>query len=386
MPAESAPAPPAPAPSAPAEPFTIGIEEEYQIVDPATRALRSRASRILPKAQDAVGEAAQPELFQSQLEIASPVCRTLGEVRAEVVRLRRGVIEAAAAQGAHIAAAGTHPFSHWAAQQVTDKERYHEVTDTYQQLTRELVICGCHVHVGIADREAAVAVLNRTRTWLAAFLALSANSPFWLGEDTGYASYRTALWSRFPISGPPHRFAAYAEYEASVRTLVATGTVRDGTRVYWDLRIPDRLPTLECRVADVCASVDEAVMLAALVRAVARRCHDDAVRGAPEPDLRPELLRAAHWRAARFGVDGELVDVDAGAAVPGAVRVGQLLAFARPALEDAGEWDEVAALVDEALRRGTGARRQRDAYARTGQLAGVVDQVVAETARGVTAA
>jgi carboxylate-amine ligase len=374
--------PPAPEPSA-SEPFTVGIEEEYQIIDPATRALRPRASRILPGAQDAVGEAAQPELFQSQIEIASPVCRSLAEVRAQVVRLRRGVLGAAAEQGAQIAAAGTHPFSHWAAQHVTDRDRYHEVTDTYQQLTRELVICGCHVHVGVPDREAAVQVFNRARVWLAPLLALAANSPFWLGEDTGYASYRTQLWGRFPVSGPPHRFASYDEYADVVRALVATHTVLDSTRVYWDLRIPDRLPTIEFRVADVCATVDEAVMLAGLVRAVARRCDGDARRGVPEPAARPELLRAAHWHAARFGLDGELVDVDAGAAVPAAERVAQLLAFARPALEEAGEWDEVSALVAATLAGGTGARRQREAYARTGRLEGIVDAVVAETGRGV---
>lgn len=369
--------------SAPAEWFTLGIEEEYQVIDRETRALRPRGPDLLPAAQDAVGEAAQPELFQSQVEIASPVCRTLADVRAEVVRLRRAVVDAAAAQGAGIAAAGTHPFAHWAAQQVSEKSRYREITDTYQQLARDLVICGCHVHVGIPDREAAVEVLNRARVWLAPLLALSANSPFWLGEDTGYASYRTELWGRFPISGPPHRFASYGEYQGFVQTLVATRTVRDASRVYWDLRIPERLPTLEVRVADVCASVDAAVMIAGLVRAVARRCEADARQGAPPPRVRPELLRAAHWHAARFGVDGELVDPDAGAAVPAAERVAQLLAFARPALEDAGEWDEVSALAGEVLGGGSGARRQREAYAATGRLEGIVDWLVGETARGV---
>ena len=369
--------------TAPAEWFTLGIEEEYQVVDPETRALRPRGPGFLPAAQAAVGEAAQPELFQSQVEIASPVCRTLADVRAEVVRLRRAVIEAAGAQGARIAASGTHPFSHWAAQQLSEKARYQEIADTYQQLARDLVICGCHVHVGIPDRDAAVQVLNRARVWLAPLLALSANSPFWLGEDTGYASYRTELWGRYPISGPPGAFASYDEYAAFVRTLVATGTVRDATRVYWDLRIPERLPTLEFRVAAVCASADAAVMLAALVRAVARRCDEAARRGAPAPNVRAELLRAAHWHAARFGLDGALVDPDAGAAVPAAERVAQLLAFARPALEDAGEWDEVSALVDGTLRGGTGARRQREAYAAAGRLEAIVDWAVDETARGV---
>jgi len=369
--------------TAPPEPFTVGIEEEYQIVDAETRALRPRAECILPAAQ-ATGDEVQPELYQSQIETASPVCRTLAEVRAEVVRLRRRVIEAAAREGARIAAGATHPFSHWQEQRLTPKDRYQETEADYQQLARELVIFGCHVHVGIADRDAAVRILNRARVWLAPILALSGNSPFWLGVDTGYASYRTELWSRFPVSGPPHTFASHAEYAAVVRALAAVGTVRDPTRIYWDLRIPERVPTIEFRVADVCATVDEAVMVAGLVRALARACHEAAVRGEPEPPVRPELLRAAHWRAARSGIEGELVDVEAGAAVPAPRLVGRLLEFVRPALEGAGEWDEVSALVSETLRRGTGAQRQREAYRRAGRLEDVVDLLIAETARGVT--
>ena len=179
--------------SAPAEEFTIGVEEEYQIVDPVTRELRPRAWRVLPEAKRAIGDEAQAELYLSQIEACTPICRTLADVRAEIVRVRREMIAAAAKDGKVIAAAGTHPFSHWEDQRVTPKARYWKSQAEFQQLTRELIIFGCHVHVGLSDREVAIGVLNRVRVWLAPMLALSANSPFWLGSDTGYASFRTQL-------------------------------------------------------------------------------------------------------------------------------------------------------------------------------------------------
>ena len=363
--------------------WTIGVEEEYQIVDAATRALQPGAKRILPDAQEALGEQAQHELYLSQVESATPVCRTLADVRREVVRARRAVTVAAAKEGHRIAAAGTHPFSHWAAQQLTPKARYEGIALDYQQLADEAVIFGCHVHVGLGDREAAVQVMNRVRPWLAPLLALSANSPFWLGSDTGYASFRTQLWGRFPMAGPPHLFASRTEHDALVRALVATGSIEDATKIYWDVRLPERVETIEFRVTDVCMTVDEAVMVAGLVRGLARTCYEAALREEPFPAVRPELLRSAHWRAARHGLDGDLIDVAAERSVPAHELIGTLLPYVRPALEEMGDWDEVSTLVQETLRHGTGAQRQREAYARAGRLEDVVDLIVAETARGV---
>lgn len=363
--------------------FSIGVEEEFQIVDPETRELRPRAGKLVPRAREAVGDDVTNELFLSQIEIGTPVCRTLADVRAELVRLRRAVIEAARRDGCRIAAAGTHPFSHWAGQVLTPKSRYYELAHDFQQLTREQIICGCHVHVGISDREAAVQVMNRVRPWLSVILALAANSPFWLGDDTGYASYRTHLFGRFPMTGVPHTFESRAEFDDLVAALAATGMIEDGSFLYWDARPSSHVETLEFRTADVCMSVDEAVMVAALVRALARACHSGYLRGEPVPPVRPEMLRAATWRASRFGLDGDLVDPLARRAVPAAERVGGLLAFVRPWLDDAGEWGEVSALVGQTLARGTGARRQREALARSGRIEDVVDLVVEETARGV---
>jgi glutamate---cysteine ligase / carboxylate-amine ligase len=323
-----------------------------------------------------------PEMWVSQIEALTPICRTLAEIRAELLRLRRGVIGAAAGEEARIAAASTHPFSHWQEQRISPGERYRGLVEREQQLAEEQVVFGFHVHVGLEDREAAVEVMNRARVWLAPLLALSANSPFWLGEDTGYASYRTQLWGRLPTAGPPGNFSSLAEHDALVRTLVATGGAAEPTQVYWDMRLPEKLSTVEIRIADVCSKVDEAVMLAGLSRGLVRTCRERAERGEPYPKARPELLRAAHWVASRHGLDAELVDVEAGRAVPAREVIENLLAFARPALEEHGDWEEVSTLVRDTLQQGTGSSRQRQAYERAGRLEDVVDVLIEETARG----
>jgi len=364
--------------------FTIGIEEEYQILHPQTRELHSRQDRVLPRAQRALGGEIQPELYQAQIEMATPVCRTLADVRAGIVRERRGVIAAAEREGFRIAAAGTHPFSRLDAQVITPKERYRRIAETYQHLARELVIFGCHVHVGLDDHEALVPVLNRLRVWLTPLLALSSNSPFWLGADTGYASYRSELWGRWPMAGPPGLFASRAEYDALMQALVATGSIDDATNIYWDARLPEKVKTVEVRVADVCMTVDEAVMIAGLTRALVRTCYAAAWRDEPFVPARSELLRTAHWRAARHGLEGDLIDVVGGRAFPAGELIDTFLAYVRPALEEQGDWDEVSSLVRDTVRRGTGAARQREAYRRAGRIEDIVDLVVAETARGVS--
>ena len=363
------------------EKFTIGVEEEYQIINAQTRELRSRAALILREAQKALGDEVQPELYLSQIEIGTPICQTLTEVRAELTRLRGEVIAAAGRDGTHIGAAGTHPFSHWEDQQLTPKARYLGISLDYQQLAREQLIFGCHVHVGIDDREAAIQVMNRARPWLAVMLALSANSPFWLGADTGYNSFRTEIFRRWPMAGTPQVFASRAEFDSLVEALVATGSIEDGTKIYWDVRPSARFETLEFRVTDVCMTVDEAVMVAGLARALARTCYAQAVSDKEISHARPELLRAAKWRAARYGLDADLIDVQATRALPAAELVEKFLKHLRPSLEEHYEWEEVNALVRETLARGNGARRQREAYMKGERYEDVVDLIVAETAK-----
>jgi carboxylate-amine ligase len=366
-----------------AEDVTLGVEEEYQIIDPETRRLKPRSLPILHDAEAALGESVQPEFHASQIEIATPVCKSLTEVRQQLTDSRRALLEATARDGHRIVAAATHPFSHSHAQPITDKPRYLDMAQDYKALADELVIFGCHVHVGIADREDALVVLNRARPWLATLLALSASSPFWAGSDTGYASYRTELWVRWPMAGPPLSFASLAEHDALVQSLVKTGSISSETKIYWDVRLPKHVPTIEFRVADVCPTVDEAVMIAGLIQALVQTCHQQGQEDIMVPAIRHEVLRAAHWRAARYGLEGELVDPVAETSLPATEMVQRLLTLVRPALEASGDWSEVSGLVEKTLTHGNSAMRQRAVYARTGRLEDVVDLLTEETAQGV---
>lgn len=364
------------------EAFTVGVEEEYQIIHSETCELRSRAQRILPKAQVVVGDRVTPELYLSQIEIGTPVCRTLVEVRNELQHLRSEVIAAAQKEGSCIAAAGTHPFSHWRDQKLTPKERYMGIATDYKQLAWEQLIFGCHVHIGIRNRELAIQVMNRSRPWLASILALTCNSPFWLGVDTGYASFRTEIWRRWPMSGIPQVFTSRSEYDRLVEDLITMGSISDATKIYWDVRPSARYETLEFRVTDVCMTVDEAVMVAGLVRALTRTCALEAERHVEIRHVHPEILSAAKWQAARFGLDDHLIDTQERRAVPARALIEKFLTHLRPVLEEHGEWDEIYSLVRDVIERGTGATRQREVYARSGDLEDVVDFIVAETTKG----
>jgi carboxylate-amine ligase len=366
-----------------AQDFTIGVEEEYQIINPDTRELRPRASRVLPNAREDLGDEVTNEFYLSQIEIGTPICRTLADVRLELVRLRRGVVEAAQRDGSRIAAAGTHPFSRWEGQPVTPKKRYVELQDDFQQLAREQIIFGCHVHIGIADRDDAVATMSRCRPWLAPVLALAASSPFWLGAETGYASYRTQLFSRWPMAGLPHVFASRADYDDLVASLVAAGMITDASKIYWDVRPSSHAETLEFRMADVCPNVDEAVMVAGLCRALAQTGLEQHRKGTPLDPPRHELLQAARWRASRFGLDGELIDVYARKSVPARMLLEGMLTILRPALEAQGDWNEVSELVRKTVDHGNSAKRQLWAFAQSGRLEDVVDLVLQETMLGL---
>jgi carboxylate-amine ligase len=363
--------------------FTIGVEEEYQIINPETRELRPRASRMLRKVRGNLGDEVTNEFYESQIEIGTPVCRTLADVRAELVRLRRSVVEAAQRDRSRIAAAGTHPFSNWEGQPVTHKTRYLELQDDFQQLAREAIIFGCHVHIGIADREDAIQIMNRCRPWLPPIIALAASSPFWLGAETGYDSYRTQLFSRWPMAGMPQIFASRDDYDNLVSSLVAVGMISDASKIYWDARPSSHAETLEFRVADVCPTIDEAVMVAGLCRALARTCLEQHRGGIALDPPRPELLQAARWRASRFGLDSELIDLLAKESAPARMVIESMLTFLRPALEAQGDWDEVSQIVRKTLDHGNSARRQLGAFARSGRLEDVIDLILRETVEGL---
>ena len=363
--------------------FTIGVEEEYQIINPHTRELASRSNKLIDtnhassQSQDLLYE-----LHRCQVEIATGICHTLEDVRRELVQARRSAMVASQKHGLAIAAAGTHPFSKWQNQKVTPKDRYRSLDDVLKQLVREMVIFGCHVHVGIADREAAVEVVNRARLWLPTLLSLTANSPFWLGRDTGYHSYRMELWCRLPTAGPPPHFRNYDDYRDFIQQLITTDITDDPTKVYWDIRLSERFPTVEFRVADICGTVDEAVMFAGIVRALAQTCYRDFQLNRPYPEIRSELLKAAMWQAARYGTQGELIDFSNLQPIAAKDSIQTLLEYIRPVLEEHNDWSTVSRQVERILTNGNSAQRQRQIYQQTGDCKSIVDYLMEQTMIG----
>jgi glutamate---cysteine ligase / carboxylate-amine ligase len=364
--------------------LTLGVEEEYQIVDAATGELLPAAEAVLERARTSLGDAAQHELHRSQVEGGTPVCSTLAEVRTELVRMRRALLGAARDAGCRILAAGTHPISSWRTQEVTPTERYLWLAAEHRRVARETLIFGCHVHVACGDPETTIEVVNRSRPWLPALLALSVNSPFWEGRDTGFSSYRTLVFRRWPTAGAPLPFSGRAEYDRLVGALTRVGAISDPTRLYWDVRPSHRYPTVEFRVSDVCSRIDEAVMIAGLSRAVARTARDEHASGQPVEHVRPELLEAAIWLAARDGLEAELIDPLSARREPAAALVERLLDHVRPALEEHGDVEEVTGLVQETLSAGTGATRQRAALRRRGRISDVVELLLEESEAGLS--
>jgi YbdK family carboxylate-amine ligase len=358
--------------------FTVGVEEEYHLVDGETMALRSTTEVVAAASRQM--DDASPEISTAQLEVATPVCSTLDEVRAELVRLRCQAGEVAATHGCRILAMATHPFGTWEDQSLSAGARYVGLFERWGVLALQQLITGCHVHVAVDDPDVLIGVLDRVRPWLPALVALSASSPFWEGTDTGYASYRTMWFDRWPTAGTPGVLGSRRAFDELVASLVATGAIDDATHLYWDARPSVRYPTLEFRCADVCPSVDDAVLYAALARSLTRTLSAEVVAGGPPPTVRSEVLRVARWRAARHGLSEQLVDPATWELAPAHDVVEGLLARLRPDLEEHGEWDEVDALVRRVLAGGGAAARYRELMARTGDLRTVTAAAVDETA------
>jgi YbdK family carboxylate-amine ligase len=358
---------------------TLGVEEEYHVVDAETLALRDDEGLNAAALAGRLGDHLSAEIATTQLEVATGVCRSLAEVRAELVAARREAAAAAGAVGAAVLAAATHPFARWDEQRLTCRPRYLDMLERWGVLALQQVICGCHVHVGVPDLDTAVAVMDRARPHLPVLLALTGSSPFHEGTDTGYDSYRTQWWARWPVTGAPEPLGDGAGYLTVVEALRAAGVIDDPTHLYWDLRPSPRYPTLEFRVADVCTSLDDAVLHAALARSLTRVLAARARAGEPVPRLRPEVLRAARWRAARHGLSGQLLDPVRRELVDAPVAVHRLLEDLREDLVDHGEWTEVSELVRRVLARGTSASRQRAVLHRTGDPVQVAGMLVEQT-------
>jgi glutamate---cysteine ligase / carboxylate-amine ligase len=363
--------------------LTIGIEEEYQIIDPETRELRSYITEMLAEGQVILAEQIKPELHQSMVEVGSMVCKTPAELRTELVRLRRTVMELAAHKNLRIAAAGTHPFSSWVTQEITPLERYLGVHKDMQQLAQQLLIFGTHVHVAIEDRELLMDVMNVARYMLPHVLALSTSSPFWMGRDTGLKSYRSVVFRNFPRTGIPRVFASWADMMYLVDTMVKTNSIPDGTKIWWDLRPNWKYPTLEFRICDVCTRVDEAICIAAILQAIVAKVWKQRRDNMTFRVYPAELIEENKWRAVRFGLDGKLIDFGKQEELPARDLIRELIGwFLDDVLDDLGSRKEVE-YAYRILDEGTSADRQLATYNETGDLNAVVDRLVRETAEGV---
>lgn len=355
----------------------MGVEEEFHLVDLKTRRLTARAPELL----DVLSDSYVAELQRCVVEMNSGVVDTLDGLRADLQSHRKVLVDAAAKLGIGVVAAGAVPLSVPAEMQVTQTTRYRQMLADYQLLAREQLICGTQVHVGIADRDESVVVAKRVSAYVPTLLALSASSPFWSdGSDTGYASVRTLVWQRWPTTGLAAPVSSAAEYDKLVAELVASGAITDAGMVYFDVRPAVATPTLELRVCDSCSSVDTIVLIAGLFRALVEREVEGLRAGVPAVEVSPPLGRAALWRAARSGLEGELVDIDGPVSRPAGDVLTELVRSLRPQLEAAGDWQMVARLTREVLIGGTSAARQRRALRRRGRLTDVVDQLIAETA------
>ncbi|HEX7184036.1 MAG TPA: carboxylate-amine ligase [Thermoanaerobaculia bacterium] len=362
--------------------FTLGIEEEFQLIDPETRNLRSHVQELLAEGQDLLKDQLKPELHQSVIEVGTNICRDIREARQEVVRLRSQVATLARRNGLTIASAGTHPFARWQDQLITPHPRYHEIIEDLQQVARANLIFGLHVHVGIDDREVAIHIMNAARYFLPHIFALSTNSPFWEGRNTGLKSYRSKIFDRFPRTGIPDHFQSLSEYENYIKLLIKTRCIDNAKKIWWDIRMHPFFDTLEFRICDVSMRVEETLALAALFQAVTVKLYKLIKKNLGFRLYRRLLINENKWRAARYGISGKLIDYGKQEEVPYEALMNELLEFVDDVVDELGS-REALDYVQEILRYGTGADRQLAVWNQTHDLNAVVDYIVQETHRGL---
>ncbi len=362
------------------DPLTVGVEEEYLLVDPMTREVSPQGLKVVEQAASlGLGERVTPELTCYQVEVRTEPHTAMKDL-GEQIRSARAIVAAAAdRQDLRVISSGSPVLGPSGPLLISEGSRYAESIAAFRALDDEQIACACHIHVGMSDPACALRVSNHLRPWIPALIALSANSPYWSGRDTGYASWRTMTWARWPIAGPPPYFESLAHFDDLVSHSIETGAVLDRAGLYWDIRPSSHVPTLEFRVADAASTADETLLLAAIVRAMAATALKAIDEGEAAPRPRPEMLRAACWRAARDGLAGEGVDLPTGSLVPAPALIEQLLTWIQPALRRHGDLDLVRAGWSRLRADGNGADRQRAAYRRRTSIPDVVDHLIAST-------
>jgi glutamate---cysteine ligase / carboxylate-amine ligase len=363
--------------------FTLGIEEEYQTVDPDTRDLRSHIhAEIIAKGKLLLQERVKAEMHQSVVEVGTSVCRNIKEASDELKKLRRDMIRLARENGLRLASAATHPFADWRMQEVTPDERYKNIVEDLQLVARANLIFGLHVHVGVEDHETAIHLMNHARYFVPHLLALSSNSPFWLGMDTGLKSYRCKVFDKFPRTNMPDYFPSWGEYENYIKLLIKTHCIDNAKKIWWDIRPHPFFSTLEFRVCDIPMRVEETIALAALIQATVAKLYKLYAANQGFRLYRKSLLMENKWRAARYGIDGKLIDFGKQTEVPERELVEEYLEFVDDVLDELGCREEVE-YIDEIMKMGTGADRQLRVYSETSDLKAVVDYIIEETQVGV---
>jgi glutamate---cysteine ligase / carboxylate-amine ligase len=358
--------------------FTVGVEEEFQIVDPATWELRSHVSQLLASSAPTFGDQIKRELQQSIVEVGTKICASVEELAEEIIRIRRDLADSAERVGLRVAAAGTHPFSSWVDQALSPGERYETIVEELQQLARSLLIFGLHVHVAVPDRSTMIDLMNEARYFLPHLLALSTSSPFWMGRDTGLKSFRTTVFRRFPRTGIPDHFDSWTAYEEYVDLLIQLHSIDDAKKIWWDLRPHPTFGTLEFRVCDVPTAPCASIAIAALAQAIIVKLYRLRERNLGFRRYHRALIEENKWRAARWGIEGKLIDFGKRQEVAMRDLALELLQFVDDVVDDLGSRREVD-YVRKIVSDGTSAERQLRVYRETGDLSAVVRALVDET-------
>ena len=364
------------------EKFTLGIEEEFQLVDPKTRELVSHVSAILEEGIELLGEQIKPEMIQSQVEVGTNICRDINEAREDITHLRSVISALARRNGMAIVAASTHPISHWRDQTIFDDARYKLLIEELQMVASSLLICGMHVHVGMPDRERAIQIMNAGRYFLPHVLALSTSSPFWLGFNTGLKSYRSEVFKKFPRTDIPDHFDSYASFQRYIDLLIKTGCIDNGKKIWWDVRPHPFFPTLEFRICDIPTRVDDTIAIAGLFQAIVAKLDRLIDKNLGFRLYRRMLVQENKWRAVRYGLDGKMIDFGKQKEVPTRDLIRELLDFVDDVLDDLGSRKEVEH-VHTILERGTSADDQLRVFGETNDLKAVVDRLIERTVENV---
>jgi glutamate---cysteine ligase / carboxylate-amine ligase len=362
--------------------FTLGIEEEFQTIDPVTRDLRSHMSKLVEGGKIVLKERVKAEMHQAVVEVGTNICHNIQEAREEVTYLRRMILDLAGQQNLQVAAAGTHPFADWVDQLITDDPRYDELIDEMRDVARGNLIFGLHVHVGIESRNEGIHIMNAVRYFLPHIYALSTNSPFWCGRNTGFKSYRSKVFDKFPRTGIPDFFSSAAEYDEYLNLLIKTKCIDNGKKIWWDIRLHPFFSTIEFRICDVPMRTDETVCLAAIMQALVAKIHKLHKQNLNFRPYRRILINENKWRAARYGIHSKLIDFGKEEEVEFRQLVHELLDFIDDVVDELGSRHEVE-YVHQILAMGSGADRQLAVFEETNDMKAVVDYIVSETKLGI---